>query len=177
MANEPGSAKRSSRMCTSLVGKCLGEPGWAKFFEAREKLIKVQAKEPYKYTWTNRRSNAARQRRSRQKADQRDINACYIIPVVRFVSVCGIICQSQQKDGVSGLQRDVARTAIFKASIPRRGNAKSTERSWEAEESPYSLQYQWISRFCPAPTFAAGLELLSLTYTTTEQTGTPGAVA
>lgn len=50
MAKEPGSAKRSGRMCTSLVGKCLGEPGRAKFFEAREKLIKVQAKEPYKYT-------------------------------------------------------------------------------------------------------------------------------
>ena len=49
MAKEQGSAKRSGRMCTSLVGKCRGEAGRAKFFEAREKLIKVQAKEPYKY--------------------------------------------------------------------------------------------------------------------------------
>ena len=135
MANEPGSAKRSSRMCTSLVGKCLGEPGRAKFFEAREKLIKVQAKEPYKYTWTNRRSDAARQRRSHQKTDQRDINACYIIPVVRFVSVCGIICQSQQKDGVSGLQRDVAQTAIFKAVIPGRG----MQSRWKGPEKLRSL--------------------------------------
>lgn len=43
-----GSAKRSGRMCTSLGGKCLGEPGWAKFSESQERLIKVQAREPYK---------------------------------------------------------------------------------------------------------------------------------
>ncbi len=120
MAKEPGSAKLSGRMCTSLVGKCLGEPGWAKFFEAREKLIKVQAKEPYKHTWTKRQSNTARQRRSRQENDQRGIKPSYIIPVVRFVSVCGIICQSLQKDGVSGLQRNAAQTAVFKAVIPGR---------------------------------------------------------
>lgn len=89
-----------------ISGKVPGRTGRAKFFEAREKLIKVQAKEPYKYTWTNRRSDAARQRRSHQKTDQRDINACYIIPVVRFVSVCGIICQeSTERWGFSATER------------------------------------------------------------------------
>lgn len=131
MAKEPGSAKLSGRMCTSLVGKCLGEPGRAKFFEAREKLIKVHAKEPYKRTWTERQSNAARQRRSRQKNDQRGIKSCYIIPVVRFACVCGIICQSQQKDGVSWLQRNAAQTA----------EDSKLHGKVLREESLYSLQY------------------------------------
>lgn len=33
-----------------IRGKCLREPGRAKFFEAQERPIKVRAKEPYKYT-------------------------------------------------------------------------------------------------------------------------------
>lgn len=40
MAKEKGSAKRSNRMCTSLVGKCLREPGRAKYFEARGRANK-----------------------------------------------------------------------------------------------------------------------------------------
>lgn len=62
-----GTGLSSGWICTSLVGKCRRELDQAKFFEARGKLIKVQAKEPYKYTWTRRQSNAARQQRSHQK--------------------------------------------------------------------------------------------------------------
>lgn len=46
--------------------------------------------------------------------------ACYIIPLLRFVCVCCIVCESQQKDGVSGWQRNKAQTAVFKAVIPSR---------------------------------------------------------
>lgn len=86
--------------------------------------------------------------------------------MVRFVSVCGI-CQSQQKDGVSGLKRNAAQAAGFKAVIPCRTMLRTGP---EKLRSLYSLQYVNVLFF------AAGLDLLSLTYTTIVQTGTPDAV-
>lgn len=83
-------AKRSGRMCTSLVGKCWGEPGRANLFEARKKLIKMQAKKLFKYTkrWSKTAEVSS-------ENYQRGLKTCYVISVVRFVGIWDIM--SQQK--------------------------------------------------------------------------------
>lgn len=159
MAKESGSAKRSGRMCTSLGGKCLGEPERAKFFEAEERLIKVRAKEPYKYTWTKRR-NTARQRRARQKKGLATLFHCSGLSVC--VALSGRVNRKMAFQGDSEIQH---KQRFLKLWFPA-GECKLYRkilRSW-------GISVFWT-------TFAAGLELLSLTYTIIVQTRTPGTAA
>lgn len=145
-------------MCTSLGGKCLGEPNWAKFCEVQERLIKVGAKKTCKYTLTRRR-NAARQQRPHQSCYQQGIKVS-----VGHVASSSQLISRQQKDAVSP------------TADPRRNNAASTKCPKKLRNL-WILTCVWTSRFCQIPAFAAGLELLSLPYTIIVPAGTPGAVA
>lgn len=65
--------------------------------------------------------------------------------VVRFVGVCDIIHESQQKDGPSGLQRSISQTAVLNLLALAKRKKRKKER--KKSQTPWKILEKLMSPF------------------------------